>query len=33
MVMELEGDRDVKMYLKGNNEHRYLYVGDSDGLN
>ena len=29
--MELEGDGDVRMFLKGNNEHGYLYAGDSDG--
>ncbi|KAJ8447987.1 hypothetical protein Cgig2_028863 [Carnegiea gigantea] len=32
MVMELEGDGDVRMFLKENDEHGYLYVGDSDGL-
>ncbi|KAJ8442637.1 hypothetical protein Cgig2_003681 [Carnegiea gigantea] len=31
MVMELEVDGDVRMFLKGNDEHRYLYVGESDG--
>ena len=31
MVMELEGDGDVRMFLKGNDERGYLYVGDSDG--
>ena len=31
MVIELEGDGDVRMFLKGNDKHRYLYVGDSDG--
>ncbi|KAJ8445203.1 LOW QUALITY PROTEIN: hypothetical protein Cgig2_024409 [Carnegiea gigantea] len=25
MVMELEGDGDVRMFLKGNDEHGYLY--------
>jgi len=29
--MELEGDGDVRMFLKGNDEHEYLYVGESDG--
>ncbi|KAJ8426836.1 hypothetical protein Cgig2_025241 [Carnegiea gigantea] len=32
MVMELEGDGDVRMFLKGNDKHGYLYVGESDGL-
>ncbi|KAJ8425524.1 hypothetical protein Cgig2_013251 [Carnegiea gigantea] len=32
MVMELEGDGDVRMFLNGNDEHGYLYVGKSDGL-
>jgi len=31
MVMELEGDGDVRMFMKGNDKHRYLYVGESDG--
>ncbi|KAJ8436165.1 hypothetical protein Cgig2_025332 [Carnegiea gigantea] len=31
MVMELEGDGDLRMFWKGNNEHGYLYVGGSDG--
>ncbi|KAJ8441456.1 LOW QUALITY PROTEIN: hypothetical protein Cgig2_023642 [Carnegiea gigantea] len=33
MVMELEGDgdSDVRMFLKENDEHGYLYVGESDG--
>ncbi|KAJ8425493.1 LOW QUALITY PROTEIN: hypothetical protein Cgig2_029575 [Carnegiea gigantea] len=31
MVMELEGGGDVRMFLKGNDEHGYLYVGKSDG--
>ncbi|KAJ8435810.1 hypothetical protein Cgig2_024793 [Carnegiea gigantea] len=31
MVMKLEGDGDVRMFLKGNDEHGYLYVGDNDG--
>ena len=29
--MELEGDDDVRMFMKGNDEHGYLYVGESDG--
>jgi len=29
--MELEGDGDVRIFLKGNDEHGYLYVGKSDG--
>jgi len=29
--MELEGDGNLRMSLKGNDEHGYLYVGDSDG--
>jgi len=32
MVIELEGDHDVRMFVKGNDEYGYLYVGDSDGL-
>ncbi|KAJ8437780.1 hypothetical protein Cgig2_024084 [Carnegiea gigantea] len=31
MVMAVEGDADVRMFLKGNDEHRYFYVGESDG--
>ncbi|KAJ8426900.1 hypothetical protein Cgig2_024391 [Carnegiea gigantea] len=31
MVMELEGDSDVRKFLKGNDKHRYLYVSESDG--
>ena len=31
--MELEGDGDVRMFLKGTDKHGYLYVGDSDGPN
>ncbi|KAJ8429402.1 hypothetical protein Cgig2_025589 [Carnegiea gigantea] len=31
MVMELEVDGDVRMFLKGSDEHGYLYVGESDG--
>ncbi|KAJ8441429.1 hypothetical protein Cgig2_023615 [Carnegiea gigantea] len=31
MVIELEGDGDLRMFLKGNDEHGYLYVGDNDG--
>ncbi|KAJ8444413.1 hypothetical protein Cgig2_005935 [Carnegiea gigantea] len=30
MVMELEGDGDLRMFLKGNAERGYLHVGDSD---
>ena len=30
MVMEVEGDAEVRMFLKGNDKHRYLCVGDSD---
>ncbi|KAJ8429661.1 hypothetical protein Cgig2_001657 [Carnegiea gigantea] len=30
MVMELEGNGDVRMFLKGNDEYGYLYVGESD---
>ena len=26
------GDAHVKMLLKGNDDHGYLYVGDNDGL-
>jgi len=29
--MALEGDADVRMFLKGNDEHRNFYVGESDG--
>ncbi|KAJ8430488.1 hypothetical protein Cgig2_004681 [Carnegiea gigantea] len=31
MGIELEGDGDVRIFLKENDEHGYLYVGDSDG--
>ncbi|KAJ8437412.1 hypothetical protein Cgig2_008765 [Carnegiea gigantea] len=31
MVMELEGNGDLRMFLKGNDERGYLYVGDNDG--
>ncbi|KAJ8440895.1 hypothetical protein Cgig2_022751 [Carnegiea gigantea] len=31
IVMELEGDGDLRMFLKGNDERGYLYVGDDDG--
>ena len=27
MLMELEGDMDMSMMFKGNDEHSYLYVG------
>ncbi|KAJ8424121.1 hypothetical protein Cgig2_009705 [Carnegiea gigantea] len=32
MVMELEGDGDVRMFMKGNDEYEYLYVGESNRL-
>ncbi|KAJ8428094.1 LOW QUALITY PROTEIN: hypothetical protein Cgig2_013306 [Carnegiea gigantea] len=32
MVMDLEGDGDVRMFIKGNDEHGYLYMGESNGL-
>ncbi|KAJ8446954.1 hypothetical protein Cgig2_006582 [Carnegiea gigantea] len=32
MVMELEGGGDVRMFMKGNDEPGYLYVGESNGL-
>ena len=32
MLMELEGDGDVRMFMTGNDEHGYLYVGESNGL-
>ena len=32
MVMELEGDGDLRMFLKWNDEHGYLSVNESDGL-
>jgi len=28
--MKLEGDGDVRIFLKGNDKHRYLYMGESD---
>ncbi|KAJ8448842.1 hypothetical protein Cgig2_011463 [Carnegiea gigantea] len=31
MVMAVEGDADVRMFLKVNYEYRYFYVGKSDG--
>ncbi|KAJ8423694.1 hypothetical protein Cgig2_003378 [Carnegiea gigantea] len=31
MVMEVEGDADVRMFVKENDEHEYFYVGDNDG--
>ena len=31
MVTELDGDGDLRMFLKGNDEHRYLHVGENDG--
>ncbi|KAJ8446147.1 hypothetical protein Cgig2_015918 [Carnegiea gigantea] len=30
--MELEGDGDLRMFLKGNDKHGHLYMGHSDGL-
>jgi len=30
MVTELDGDGDLRMFLKGNDERGYLYVGDND---
>ncbi|KAJ8422965.1 LOW QUALITY PROTEIN: hypothetical protein Cgig2_002714 [Carnegiea gigantea] len=32
MVMKLEGDDDVRMFMKGNDEHGYLYMGESNRL-
>ena len=29
--MAVEGDADVRMFLKGNEEYEYFYVDDSDG--
>jgi len=26
------GDGDVRMFMKGNDEHGYLYMGESNGL-
>jgi len=31
MVVAVEANSDVRMFLKGNDEHRYFYVGESDG--
>jgi len=31
IVMAVKGDADVRMFLKGNEEHGYFYVDDSDG--
>ncbi|KAJ8452483.1 hypothetical protein Cgig2_000072 [Carnegiea gigantea] len=31
MLMELEGDGDVRMFLNGSDKHGYLYVGESYG--
>ena len=31
MVMAVEGDANVRMFLKGNDEHMYFYVGDTNG--
>ncbi|KAJ8449029.1 hypothetical protein Cgig2_004084 [Carnegiea gigantea] len=31
MVRKLEADGDLRMFLKDNDEHGYLYVGDNDG--
>ncbi|KAJ8420421.1 hypothetical protein Cgig2_012534 [Carnegiea gigantea] len=31
MLLAVEGDTDVKMILKGNDEHSYLYVGGNKG--
>ena len=31
LVMALEGEADVRMFFKGNEEHGYLFVGDSNG--
>jgi len=31
LVMALEGDADVRMFFKGNDEHGYFYVGDGNG--
>ncbi|KAJ8429903.1 hypothetical protein Cgig2_025333 [Carnegiea gigantea] len=32
MVVVLDGDGDVRMFMKGNDEHGYFYVGKSNGL-
>ena len=29
--MNLEGEGNLRMFLKGNDEREYLYVGDNDG--
>ena len=31
--MAVEGEADVRMFLKGNDKHGYFYMGDSDGPN
>ena len=31
LAMALEGDVDVRMFFKGNDEHGYFYVGDNNG--
>jgi len=31
LVMALEGEADVRVFFKGNEEHGYLIVGDSNG--
>ena len=31
LAMALEGEADVRMFFKGNEEHGYLFVGDSHG--
>lgn len=31
MLMAIEGDVDISMFFKGNEEHGYLYVGGNDG--
>ena len=30
-MMAVEGDADMRMFFKGNEEHGYLYVGGNDG--
>ena len=32
MIMVVEGDKDVRMMFKGNDEHGYLYAGGKDSL-
>ena len=32
MIMAVEGDMDVKMMLKGNDEHGYVYVGNKESV-